>query len=41
MFAAGEIEYLAKQKLNLGNASSAIIGGMGGGIAQAVIIHSN
>jgi len=36
MFAAGEVDYLAKTKLGLGNTSSAIIGGMGGGIAQAV-----
>lgn len=35
LFASGEIETLAKEKLGAGGAVSGLLGGMGGGVAQA------
>jgi hypothetical protein len=35
LFASGEIETMAKEKFGLGGAGAGLLGGMGGGIAQA------
>jgi hypothetical protein len=35
LFASGEIETMAKEKFGLGGAEAGLLGGMGGGIAQA------
>jgi len=35
LFASGEIEQVAQSKFGFGNAASGLLGGMGGGIAQA------
>jgi hypothetical protein len=35
LFASGEIEGVAQERFGLGNAASGLLGGMGGGVAQA------
>jgi len=39
IFAAAEVEQYTKKTLGVGKTTASILGGMGGGIAQAVRFH--